>query len=308
LDSFRDKVADMSVTPDELAAAAVAELSGINTGRKAKSNRQVAREILEDQRKPLPVYSTGLAPLDAAMGGGLIAGKLYGFGARMKIGKTLLSGSISYNLNKAEVPHLYIALEMSDHEIEHRNIARDQRFNSIKFVTRDMADLENRIAEYANTTPECTFYEHAPGASLNELRGIVGRNRSLGIRGVIVDYLQLVTGKGKDTEEAHLRNVAQWMADTARQTGLWFITAAQLNQEDNVRGGEGLKLAADQYYIIHRERNEATGEWIDSAWLTMEQTRYTLYQSVGTQSRPALWLDKRGPHFSDTPPSYRGAA
>ena len=114
---------------------------------------------------------------------------------------------------------------------------------------------------------------------------------------MIVDYLQLVRGKPpKETDGAHSEAVAQWMANMARATGLWFITAAQLNQEDNVRGGEGLKLACDQYFVLHWEEDEA------GAWLECPASRHTLRQNVGSKTMPALWVSKRGPHFTDQPP------
>lgn len=127
--------------------------------------RQLCREI----------FPTGLAPLDEAMAGGLIAGRLYGFGARYKRGKTLLLGTISHNLNHAGVPHLYACLEMSPDEIEERNVAREMGFNAIKFLTRDMPDLERRTAEYVATIPSRMIYKHMPGATLRRLKR--GRSR-----------------------------------------------------------------------------------------------------------------------------------
>jgi DnaB-like helicase C terminal domain len=157
--------------------------------------------------------------------------------------------------------------------------------------------LRRRVGEYAATVPRFTLYEHAPGATFKRLRSIVGRARLKGIKGVILDYLQLVGGRTpKDTEEAHLREVAQWLADVARQTGLWVLVAAQLNQDGNVRGGEGLRLACDQYYALHRHKGER------GAWLEMEESRYTIYQRVGNETAPGLWLRNHGPHFSDDPP------
>jgi hypothetical protein len=76
------------------------------------------------------------------------------------------------------------------------------------------------------------------------------------------------------------------------------LTAAQLNQDDNVRGGEGLKLAADAYLVLHREKEDP------GAWLEMQESRYTLYANVGSETLPGLWLHKQGPHFSDSPPPY----
>ena len=70
-----------------------------------------------------------------------------------------------------------------------------------------------------------------------------------GIKGVILDYWQLVGGKVRnESEEFHLRNIAQWLADTCRKHSIWALVAAQVNQEGNTRGGEGLKLACDVYF------------------------------------------------------------
>ena len=71
--------------------------TGVTTIR---TKRDVARRIAEKMGgEGLPRYSTGLPQLDNSMGGGLFEGKMYGFSARKKGGKTLLAGTVSYNLN-----------------------------------------------------------------------------------------------------------------------------------------------------------------------------------------------------------------
>ena len=86
------------------------------------------------------------------------------------------------------------------------------------------------------------------------------------------------------------------MADLTKATGLWIICAAQLNQDDNIRGGEGLLLAVDQYYSIHREKEDKGG------WLEMLESRYTEYRHVGSETVPGIFLRRAGPHFSQIPP------
>ncbi len=294
---LHESAGNMTKPADEIIADAKTTLSTIPVGKQATSKRQVAERVLASLNKSVAIYPTGLRPLDEAMGGGLMSSMLYGIAARKKVGKTLLLGTISANLNRAGVKHLFICCEMSAEQIERRNIARDRRFNAIKFLTRDMADLEKRVAEYVVNVRNFTLYEHTPGISFGALKGIIGRARLQGIRGVILDYWQLVQGRGsKETEEAHLRAVAQWLADTAVATGLWILTAAQVNQEGNTRSGEGLKLACDQYFTLHRPKGEP------GAWLEMEESRYTIYQNVGSETMPGIWLSKIGPHFMDEPP------
>jgi replicative DNA helicase len=296
-DKLRERVGDMSVAVEEIVAEASGELASAAVGREARTKRAIAESILEDLDRPAEFFSTGIGPLDEVMGGGLMAGKLYGINARKKVGKTLLLGTISHNLNRQHVKHLFICLEMSATEIEQRNIARDKGFNAIRFLRRDLPDLRQRVADYAVTAPNFTLFEHAPGATFNELRGIIGRARLKGIRGVILDYLQLVGGKApKETEEYHIRRVAQWLADAARQIGLFFLVAGQLNQEGGTRGGEGLNLACDQLFVLQREQHESV------AWMEMVESRHTLYRNVGSETSPGFWLRKHGPHFSDEPP------
>jgi replicative DNA helicase len=243
------------------------------------------------------------------MGGGLYAGKLYGFAARKKVGKTVLLGTISHNLHRAKVPHLFIALEMSPVEIEQRNAARELGINSIAFLRNPTRDLARRVSdEYAVGLGGYAVYESAPGASLDQVRGMISRaivrNK---IKGVVLDYWQLVGGKAKgESEEYHLRTVAQWLADTCRKHGLWAMVACQVNQEGNTRGGEGLKLACDLYFTLHRDKGS------DGGWLEMEESRYAPYCNVGGEDGPGLWLHHNGPFFDDVPaplpPASRDAA
>lgn len=288
---------NMDRAPEEVIAETVGDLHRMTKeGTQAgQTKRAVAEGIVEAIAKPLPRYSTGLVSLDEVLGGGLFASKLYGVAARKKVGKTILAGTISHNLNERGVKHLFIALEMSPAEVEQRNIARALRINSIAFLKRDMPSLPSRAGQYAVTVDDNMIYEAAPGATLDDLRGMVGRAIvQHGITGVILDYWQLVGGKAKnETEEYHLRNVAQWLADTCRKEGLWALVMAQVNQTGNTRGGEGLKLACDIYFTLHREKGS------DGAWLEMEESRYVPYRSVGGELEPGLIMNHCGPFFED---------
>ena len=293
------KAAAMSPDPciDDIVAGAVRDLHGISAVGKqsAISKRAVAESLVDAIMNPAPVYPTGLPSLDEVLGGGLIAGKMVGISARKKVGKTVLLGTISHNLDKLGVKHLLIALEMTPEEIEQRCAARELKINSIAFTKYATKALAERVAEYACDLKDTAIYERAPGASLDEVRRMISRAVIRhGITGVILDYWQLVSGKGRnDTEEYHLRNVAQWLADLCRKQNLWCLIAAQQNQEGNSRGGEGLRLACDVYFALHRTKGE------DAAWLEMQESRYTAYCDVGAADRPGLWLNHNGPYFED---------
>jgi replicative DNA helicase len=259
------------------------------------TKRTVATEVAAAYLAKPRCHSTGIPLLDDAMGGGLYEGRIYGFAARKKVGKTILAGTISHNLNLAGVRHLFWAGEMSPAELEQRNMARWGKFNSIAFLKRDRPHLHDSMVRYSREIPNNVIYEGAAGSAFEGLKRCVAqgilRHR---IRGFIGDYWQLVGGKNpRDSEEYHLRSVAQWSADMARQHGIFVIWTAQVNQDGNTRGGEGLKLACDQYYTLHREKGE------DGAWLEMEESRYTTYQDVGSAVTPGIRLNHNGPFFED---------
>jgi replicative DNA helicase len=290
-----EQLEDPSETPEELLAAFIGGAGKMAARPTSRTKRAVAERIVRDLMRPAPYFETGLAGLDRAIGGGAFAGKLYGFAARKKVGKTALLGTISHNLNRRGVPHGYICLEMSDVEIEQRNMARDLGINPIQFLTRQMQGLDRMAADYAARVGDCTVFEHRPGASLDELRAIAGNMvTNHGVKGIIWDYWQLVGGKPKgESEEYHLRNAAQWFADFCRTHEIFGLTAAQENQTGNTRGGEGLKLACDIYFTLHREKSSPL------AWLEMEESRYVLYANVGSEAEPGLILNPKGVFFED---------
>jgi replicative DNA helicase len=288
---------DIERSPEEIAVEFASAMTNLPSRKTVKTERQGVEEVLADLQRPVEMAPTGLRQLDIAIGGGLMAGHLYGIAARKKLGKTALMATISHNLTRAGVPHLYVSLEMSDREIIQRNIARDLSFNSLQFRTRTKPHLEELVAQYAKTASETTYWEHRPGATFDEVRAVIGRARMLGIKGCFVDYLQLIQGKNtRDSEARHLDQVAQGLLDIAKRHGIWVVAAAQLNQEDNTRGGEGLRLACDMYFALHREKHDP------AAWMEMQESRFTAYQDVGSATRPGFWLRANGPHFSDKQP------
>lgn len=296
-----EMIYDQDSSAEDLLAGFLQQTAGLASKDRSVSKRKLAERIVEDLRRPPVFYSTGLPSLDRVCAGGLWPGKTYGFGARKKVGKTVLLGTVSHALNHAAVPHLNILLEMSSEEIEQRNAAHELGINSIDFLTRRNEQLPQRMADYATSIPDHTIFIHKPGAALEEIfrmitRAVVDR----GIKGVIIDYLQLIQGRQKgENEEQHLRNAAQAIADFCKTRGLWCIIAAQLNQDGNTRGGEGLKLACDLYFVLHREKDH---EW---AWLEMEESRYVPYRHVGEGDKdgkclvPGLLLNPKGPYFQD---------
>lgn len=285
-------------------AEALATMAGLieseTADRHMHNAAQVTEEVLNDMLNTVKPFSTGIRPLDEVMGGGMYPRKAYGLCARKKVGKTVMLGTISHNLNLAGVKHLFICGEMGEKEIQQRVLCRVM--NAYPSAFREPSQyLKDRVMDYMKICPKNTIYLDAPGITFDKLKhAVVTAYMKYGIKGFILDYWQLVSGKnGRDTEAFHLGETAQWIAEIGRKLDIFSITAAQINQEGNTRGGEGLRLAFDQVYQLHRP--DITD---NKAWVEMMDTRYTPWMNIGSGDdsgviEPGLELNDRGPYFEE---------
>lgn len=271
-------------------------------GGGVQDDYEVTDAILKDMLDDRPPVSTGLPRLDTAMGGGLFPGRAYGFAARKKVGKTIMAATISCNLAMNGIKHLFICGEMGPKEIHQRNLARlTSAFPSdFRKPAAETAELRRKIADVALQSKRCILYCNAPGLYFEDLKRIASESVFRhGIKGLILDYWQLVGGKAKGQSTAeHLDEVAQWIADFGRKHGIWSITMAQLNQEGNTRGGEGIRLAFDQVYAL-RGMGQDEDITYPQRWLEMVDTRYTKWLSLGSSATPGLQINERGPFFEE---------
>lgn len=292
--------AEMDRTAADIGASVSRQISEILTaGRsRGKTRKDVIEALIEDLKAPVRADPTGLACLDKAMAGGLHRGRAYGLVGRKKAGKSCLGGTISFNLNQAGVPHLVVLLEMGSIGYEQRSIGRALGFNSLKFLNaRERSDPRflSDVAQYAHTAPDNVHYLDRPGMGFEEMQQqivhYVHRHR---ISGVVLDYMQLLRGRKERQNTAEfLDEVAQWLAEATKKLDIWVLCMAQMNQDDNVRGGEGMRLAFDQVYALH------TGAARNTAYLEMWDSRYTPMNDVGTSDEPAFRLSMMGPHFAE---------
>jgi replicative DNA helicase len=280
----------------------------VNTKQIFQDARQVTEAVIDSMKQDFVCTSTGLSKLDQAMDGGLIRGKLYGFGGRKKMGKTIMASTISHNLNWNDKKHLFICGEMGQKEIHQRSVARSLGIYPSAFRTSygKQPEVMLRMGELATTMPQNAIYHDAPGINFNKLKQVVAMAKvRYDIEGFILDYWQLVKGKASHQGSVeHLDEVAQWLADVVKQLDIWCITTAQINQTGNTRGGEGLKNACDQFYQIHAEDATTDGstegdKTLPGRWLEMEETRYTSWSNIGAPGVPGLMMNLHGPYFEE---------
>lgn len=264
------------------------------------SDRFVAGQIIQELDTPQNPYKTGLQRLDEAMGGGMYPRKAYGIAARKKVGKTIALSTISYNLNESGVKHLFICGEMGEREIHERCMARKAGIypSAFRLGNKRPENFSKRVMDAAVDAKGNTLYYDAPNMTLDSLKSIlavaVAKHK---IKGFILDYWQLVGGKKNGESEAyHLGEVAQWIASACKMYNIFALVAAQINQEGNTRGGEGMRLAFDQVYHLQPINDDITNP---ERWLEMMDTRYTAWYSIGDQNTPGLIMNEKGPFFEE---------
>ncbi len=281
---------------------AVQELNEIVTNEREISNirdiQEVGFEILKSLDEEANCYQTGLARLDGLMGGGMYASKFYCIGAKEKTGKTITLGTISRNLSKAGVNHLFLALEMGCKEIMQRNIAAEAGTNSICFYNNKRKDesFKKKIYQAVSNQNMAGKAVDAPSAELNKLVTlIISSVRKYKLKGVILDYMQLVSGKMRGESESDFQNrVAQKLAEVCKKEDIFILTAAQLNREGQLYGSNGIKKAVDQLYFLHACENIPEGRY-----MTCEASRYTVAENAGDEMNPAFFINKKGPVLED---------
>jgi len=108
-EALKTAVGSQDASTEDMIAVAIRDLHGLSAqGRQtAQSKRAVAESLVNSIMQPAAVYPTGLEGLDEVLGGGLFAGKMVGVSARKKVGKTVLLGTISHNLSRAGIRHLF---------------------------------------------------------------------------------------------------------------------------------------------------------------------------------------------------------
>lgn len=277
-----------------------------DASRRVLRSDAVAETLEKSLNEDIRCLSTGFPALDDAMGGGMYERKAYGIAARKKQGKTVMGGQISEALMDQNIPHAYIALEMGAQELHERLMARRMNTNALAFrnpkIRRDPRFQDRYREARAQMREKCITYVDAPGITFDDMRRELSfLVASKGINAFVLDYLQLVGGQMKGESQAqHLDKISQWIAEFVRKHNLTAIVLAQINQEGNVRGGEGMRLAFDQVYELQQVEIVGADESRFEAFMTMLDTRYTKWGSIGTKENPALRLHTSiGPQFSE---------
>lgn len=282
-------------------------------GDDIKTMAELADEIMREAMEGDPPVSTGFPDLDALMGGGLYAGRLYVFNAMSKHFKSGVMLSIMANAAMAGVPCGWLAAELSRTEVGRRLIATVGKFSPDGFKHPD-DDVLRETIEAVRKVPQVTIVE-CPSIPFPELQAKAERLvKEKGVKVLFFDYWQRCRGEAKGERESHLAKVAEWMLSFAEEEQIAFVTASQINKRNGqIYYGDGLLRAASWQYTVHKGDvamidPTIPGGAMDPIWLTPDVDRHGKARALGSKEQPAFYIHPNGPRLVQAVQLWQAAA
>ncbi len=211
---------------------------------------------------------TGFTDLDE-LTGGLHPSELIILAARPSMGKTALALNIAENVAvKAQVPTLFVSLEMSRQELAQRMLCSRGKINGRKFRSSFLsAEDRSKLVEASSILSKAPLYiDDSPSRTVTEIAACARRlKRKASLGFVAIDYLQLIEPDNpKDPRQEQVAKIARRLKGMARELNLPVLCLAQLNRQAEVARENRPKLShlresgaieqdADVVMFIHRE-------------------------------------------------------
>jgi replicative DNA helicase len=218
--------------------------------------------------KQIPHILTGFAGLDELLGG-LQRSDLVILAARPAVGKTSLVLNIARNAaieQKACVA--LFSLEMSRDTIVQRLLSSEAKVDSKDVRLGHFTEREERrIMDASGVLSEAPLYiDDAPQQRVMDIGSKAKRlHRERGIDLVIIDYLQLIQGDGKNEPRVQeISNITRSLKGLARELNVPVLAVSQLSravewrashrpQLSDLRESGSIEQDADVVFFIHRE-------------------------------------------------------
>ena len=199
----------------------------------------------KDKKDGLTGIASGFSALDRVTSGWQPS-DLVIIAARPGMGKTAFVVSALRNASiDFKTPVAIFSLEMSSVQLVNRMISAEAELESEKIKRGDLADYEwEQIMHKTDKLSQAPiFIDDTPALSILELRA---KSRRLvaqhGVRLIIIDYLQLMTGdtsgKGGGNREQEIASISRALKGIAKELNVPVLALSQLSRAVETRGGD----------------------------------------------------------------------
>jgi replicative DNA helicase len=181
--------------------------------------------------------------------GGLRPGGLYVVGARPGEGKTIVGMQIAQNLARLG-PVAFSSLEMSQSQLLERLIALRAKVHMGRMARHDLTPEDwQSLARVRGDIERMPLYvDDRSGVTITQIKAFARSVKRRGeMAGVVVDYLQLITG-GDRSKPRHevVGEISRQLKIMARELECPVVALSQLNRESAATGkGKRAPTAAD---------------------------------------------------------------
>ena len=227
--------------------------------------------------------ATGLRDLDTKMGG-LQPSDLIIVAGRPGMGKTSLATNIAYNIARAYVPELqadgttkalnggcvgFFSCEMSGEQLATRILAERSGIPSSHIRRGGISELDfEKIRECSIELQSLPFYvDETGGLSIAQLMARARRlKRQKGLDLIVIDYIQLLTGSGKrsDNRVQEITEITTSLKALAKELNVPVIALSQLSRQvesrddkrpqlSDLRESGSIEQDADVVLFVYRE-------------------------------------------------------
>ena len=194
--------------------------------------------------KAIPALSTGVAPLDRLLNGGLRPCKVYGLAARPSVGKSAAGRYIGLHAAKRGAPTLLLSQEMPGDEVTDCVVAQVGGIDSERLQTGKLDDSDwSRLADAADEVRGWPFFvDDQGGLSLADIRA---KARSIkGLQVLILDYLQLSKSTLKNaTTNDQVAEISKGLKALAMELKIAVVVLSQLNRDVEKRADREPQLS-----------------------------------------------------------------
>jgi len=219
---------------------------------------------------------TGFQDLDN-LTGGLHDSEFVVLAARPSMGKTALAMNIAeYVAIEANVPTLFVSLEMARLELGQRMLCSQGRIDASKFRSGFLSgeDRKKLVEASARLGKAPFFVDDTPARTCTEIAACarrLKRKSNLGL--IVIDYLQLIQPDDpRDPRQEQVAKMARRLKALARELRIPVLCLAQLNRQteqgkeghrpklSHLRESGAIEQDADVVMFIHREEYYHTRE------------------------------------------------
>ncbi len=227
---------------------------------------------------------TGFTDLDS-MTGGLHGSEFVVLAARPSMGKTALAINMAeYIAMEANVPTLFVSLEMARLELAQRMLCSQGKIDASRFRKGLISsDDRHKLVEASSKLSQAPlFIDDSPFRTVTQIAACarrLKRKQDLGL--IIIDYLQLIhPDDPRDPRQEQVAKMARRLKGVARELQVPVLCVAQLNRQveagrdshrpklSQLRESGAIEQDADVVMFIHREEYYLTPEEAEERGVT----------------------------------------